>query len=166
MPDLLALLPPLLAPLIGHWYIAIKKLLPQDNSAVGTEYKLLRPDLIMTFNEAKTYLLSKPGAVESYPFYVDLMVPKVGGKMFATLSFRNGSAQMNLKCDPDEALALRDIFRAVIPGYHMNKKHWNTVILDGSIPQNEIKRMIDNSYQLVIKNLSSKIRTNLSLPYD
>ena len=107
----------------------------------------------MDYQAAKRYLLGKPEAREDYPFYPDVMVPKVRGKMFATLSERNSIGEMNLKCDPDEALALRDIFPAVRPGYHMNKKHWNTVVLDGSIPPNEIQRMIDNSYRLVVMNL-------------
>ena len=107
----------------------------------------------MDYQQAKNYLLSKPEAVEDYPFYPDVLVPKVRGRMFATLSERNGVGEMNLKCDPDEAVALRDIFPAVKPGYHMNKKHWNTVTLDGSVPANEICRMIDNSYLLVVKKL-------------
>ena len=115
----------------------------------------------MDYLTVKRYLLGKPEALEDYPFYPDVMVPKVRGKMFATLSERNGTGEMNLKCDPDEALALRDIFPAVRPGYHMNKKHWNTVILDGSIPQNEIRRMIDNSYRLVVMNLPKLHRTAL-----
>ena len=115
----------------------------------------------MDYRQAKDYLLGKPEALEDYPFYPDVMVPKVRGKMFATLSERNGIAEMNLKCDPDEALALRDIFSAVTPGYHMNKKHWNTVVLNGSIPDNEIRRMIDNSYLLVVKNLPKNARVAL-----
>ncbi len=107
----------------------------------------------MNYQEAKVYLLGRPEACEDYPFYPDVLVPKVRGKMFATLTERNGVVTMNLKCDPDEALALRDIFPAVTPGYHMNKKHWNTVILDGSVPAGEIRRMIDNSYRLVVMNL-------------
>lgn len=72
---------------------------------------------------------------------------------------------MNLKCDPMQAQELRDIFEAVIPGYHMNKKHWNTVILDGSIPNSEIERMIDHSYTLVVKGLRKKERSQLQLHY-
>ena len=72
---------------------------------------------------------------------------------------------MNLKCDPDEANALRDVFVAVIPGYHMNKKHWNTVILDGTIPVSEIERMIDRSYGLVVKGLKKAERQALELRY-
>ena len=68
---------------------------------------------------------------------------------------------MNLKCDPQEAALLRDIFPAVIPGYHMSKIHWNTVILDGSIPKGEIQRMIDNSFMLVVSKMTKKARISL-----
>ncbi|MCB1671236.1 MAG: MmcQ/YjbR family DNA-binding protein [Gammaproteobacteria bacterium] len=107
----------------------------------------------MNYEDARLYLLGRPEAREDYPFSPDILVPKVRGRMFATLTESSGIARMNLKCDPDEALALRDIFAAVSPGYHMNKKHWNTVTLDGSIPANEIRRMIDNSYRLVVMKL-------------
>ena len=70
---------------------------------------------------------------------------------------------MNLKCDPDQALALRDIFTAVLPGYHMNKKHWNTIKLDGSIPEGEIQRMIDHSFALVVGGLSKKVREGMEV---
>lgn len=119
----------------------------------------------MNYQEAKNYLLAKPEAIEDYPFGPDVMVPKINGKMFATLGSENGIARINLKCDPDEALALRDIFTAIIPGYHMNKKHWNTVILDSSIPQGEIERMIDNSYLLVIRSLTKPQRDALSIKH-
>ena len=115
----------------------------------------------MDYQQAKEYLLGKPEAVEDYPFYPNILVPKIRGRMFATLNERMGIVEMNLKCDPDEASALRDIFPAVRPGYHMNKKHWNTVTLDGSIPVNEIRRMIDNSYVLVVKNLPKNARAAL-----
>ena len=85
--------------------------------------------------------------------------------MFATLGERLGNAQMNLKCDPAQAMELRDIFEAVIPGYHMNKKHWNTVILDQSIPPSEIERMIDHSYGLVVKSLKKSERVALEMAY-
>jgi predicted DNA-binding protein (MmcQ/YjbR family) len=109
----------------------------------------------------QTYLKSKPEALASFPFDDVSEVYKVKNKMFAILAKVNQTGEtddtsiyrVNLKCDPDEALILRDIFSAVIPGYHMNKKHWNTVILDGSIPQGEIERMIDNSFMLVVDNM-------------
>ncbi|TLU59936.1 MmcQ/YjbR family DNA-binding protein [Thalassotalea litorea] len=113
----------------------------------------------------RNYLLSKPFTEMQYPFGVGIEVYKVKGKMFATLSLgkmgKGGDGRkaywwMNLKCDPDEAVMLCDIFPSVIPGYHMNKRLWNTVILDGSIPQGEIERMIDNSFNLVVSKMSQK----------
>lgn len=114
----------------------------------------------------KAYLLSKPESWEDYPFGPETAVIKILNKMFATYSFNADNRwHMNLKCDPNEALALRDVFEAVIPGYHMNKKHWNTVILDGSIPQGEIERMIDRSYGLVVKGLTRAERRSLEIKY-
>jgi predicted DNA-binding protein (MmcQ/YjbR family) len=126
----------------------------------------------MDQEQAKSYLLSKIEASMYYPFGDDVEVFRVKNKMFATLSLGKGNEKdtdgkmaghycMNLKCDPDEAVMLRDIFRSVIPGYHMNKAQWNTVILDGSIPQREIERMIDNSYLLVVSKMTKKDQASL-----
>ena len=117
----------------------------------------------MDFDAARTYFLSRPEAVEDFPFGPDVYVYKILGKMFATLGTEDGLARINLKCDPEEALALRDIFEAVLPGYHMNKAHWNTVLLDGSIPRGEIERMIDRSYGLVVKKLTKNTREGLEV---
>jgi predicted DNA-binding protein (MmcQ/YjbR family) len=111
----------------------------------------------------KKYLLSKPEAEEDYPFGADVAVFKILGKMFALIGFEKGVMRINLKCDPHEAIQLRDVFEAVIPGYHMNKTHWNTVIIDGSLPDGEIERMIDNSYKLVVKGLKKPLRTGLKV---
>lgn len=120
----------------------------------------------MDYEAAKEYLLNKPDAREDYPFGPDVLVPKIKGKMFATLGVSEGVANMNLKCDPLQAQELRDLFQSVKPGYHMNKLHWNTIILDGSIPQGEIERMIDHSYALVVKKLKRAERQALELKYD
>jgi len=117
----------------------------------------------MDAKAAQAYLLSKPEAREDFPFGPDVAVMKVRDKMFATLGEEQGEGRMNLKCDPDQALALRDIFEAVIPGYHMNKKHWNTIKLDGSIPVGEIQRMIDHSYALVVAGLPKKVREGMAV---
>ena len=117
----------------------------------------------MNRRQARDYLLGKPEAWEDFPFYPDVAVMKIGRRMFATLVETEDGARMNLKCDPHEALILRDIFAAVIPGYHMNKRHWNTVLLDGSIPRGELERMIDNSYTLVVKGLPKKERLALEI---
>lgn len=119
----------------------------------------------MDQQQVKTYLLAKPLTQLTHPFGEDVAVFKVKHKMFATLSYgkmgkgdetnEDGECDywLNLKCDPDEAIMLRDIFPAIIPGYHMNKRLWNTVILDGTVPQGEIERMIDNSFNLVVENM-------------
>ncbi|PCH94248.1 MAG: hypothetical protein COB83_11965 [Gammaproteobacteria bacterium] len=112
----------------------------------------------LNVQRAESYLLSKPEASLYYPFGDDVRVFRVKSKMFATIALGKTAKSvkaddeakthfwMNLKCDPDEAVMLRDIFSAVIPGYHINKKNWNSIILDGSIPQGELERMMDNSY--------------------
>lgn len=117
----------------------------------------------MDVDATRRYLLGKPEALEDYPFGPDVAVMKVRGKMFATLGQESGEGRMNLKCDPDQALALRDIFAAVLPGYHMNKKHWNTIKLDGSIPEGEIQRMIDHSFALVVGGLPKKMREGMEV---
>ncbi len=126
----------------------------------------------MNHQQARIYLLDKPEATESFPFGPDVSVFKIKDKMFATLALGkmgkgdglgNFDWWMNLKCDPDEAAALRDIFPAVNPGYHMNKRLWNTLTLDGSIPLSEIERMIDNSFSLVVKGLKKSDRKVLEL---
>ncbi|MEZ5560091.1 MAG: MmcQ/YjbR family DNA-binding protein [Pseudomonadales bacterium] len=117
----------------------------------------------MDYQSTRTYLLSRPDAVQDYPFGPDVLVAKICGRMFATLAFQDGIARTNLKCDPEEALMLRDLFDAVRPGYHMNKAHWNTVLLDGSMPRGEIERMIDRSYGLVVRKLPKAQRTALEI---
>ncbi len=102
-------------------------------------------------------LLAMPESLESFPFGEQTAVYKVREKVFGLffLDFQ-GHPGMNLKCDPDQALALRDVFESIIPGYHMNKKHWNTVILDGSVPEEELKRLIDHSYAQVVRGFTKK----------
>lgn len=115
----------------------------------------------MNYDDVHSYLLKRPEAWEDYPFGPGVAVFKIQNKMFATLGIEDDVPRMNLKCEPDEALMLRDIFAAVLPGYHMNKRHWNTVLLNDSIPQGEIERMIDNSYALVVRGLPSGQRKAL-----
>ena len=119
----------------------------------------------VTGDEARAYLLARPDAWQDNPFGADVAVFKIVGKMFATLGYQANEARINLKCDPAEALFLRDMFDAVVPGYHMNKMHWNTVVLDGSIPRGEIERMIDRSYGLVVKKLKKADRERLLVRY-
>jgi predicted DNA-binding protein (MmcQ/YjbR family) len=117
----------------------------------------------LNYEQTRQYLLGKPEAFEDFPFGPQVAVIKIGAKMFATLVKNEGGTNMNLKCDPHEALILRDIFSAVKPGYHMNKRHWNTVLLDGSIPRGEIERMVDNSYALVVLGMRNADRQALEI---
>jgi predicted DNA-binding protein (MmcQ/YjbR family) len=113
----------------------------------------------------KKYLLSKPEAEEYYPFDDYTAVFKVQGKMFALLIKKQGSPLLNLKCTPDHAIELRDIFSDVIPAYHMNKRHWNSVVLSGDLPMGEIQRQIDHSYSLVVRKLKKSVREGLEVRY-
>ncbi|WP_020675894.1 MmcQ/YjbR family DNA-binding protein [Geopsychrobacter electrodiphilus] len=106
-----------------------------------------------SFDSLRSYLNRKPGAVEEFPFDTVTLVVKVGGKMFALVGTDEIPLRLNLKCDPIKAEILREIYPTILPGYHMNKRHWNTVILDGSIPATEIRSMIDDSYALVVRGL-------------
>lgn len=107
----------------------------------------------MNIESFREYCLKKPAAIETTPFGPDNIVFKVEGKMFALAALDEVPPAVNLKCNPDLALELRDRYEQVRPGYHMNKKHWNTVELDGVIPEREIKKMIDHSYDLVVQSL-------------
>ena len=110
----------------------------------------------MNLEEFREYCLQKPGATEGTPFGEDTLVFKVAGKMFALASLDEVQPQVNLKCDPERALDLRDRYEEVQPGYHMNKKHWNTVALTGAIPAAELRGMIDHSYDLVAARLPKR----------
>jgi predicted DNA-binding protein (MmcQ/YjbR family) len=105
------------------------------------------------------YCLSKKGATEHFPFDQDILVFKVGGKIFALsslLQWENGAPKVNLKCNPDYAQELRAQYDDVQPAFHMNKKHWNTVAIKNEIPDAFVKEMIDESYALVFKSLAKK----------
>jgi len=105
-----------------------------------------------------TYCLTKLGAVEDYPFGPDVIVFKIGSKMFALMARRNNQNVLSLKCDIDYSSILRQQYASITPGYHLNKRCWNTLILDGSIPEKEITALIDHSYNLVFKSLSRKVK--------
>jgi len=107
----------------------------------------------MNIEEFREYCLTKPGVTEEMPFGPDTLVFKVGGKIFA-LTDINTFASINLKCEPIKALQLREEFAAIQPGYHMNKKHWNTVFLQCEIKDSLLKELIDISYILVCKSLT------------
>jgi predicted DNA-binding protein (MmcQ/YjbR family) len=109
--------------------------------------------LVVDLADFREYCLTKADATESMPFGPDTLVFKVGGKMFALAALDEVPTTVNLKCDPERALDLRDRYPEVQPGYHMNKKHWNTVELSSGIPDAELRRWIDHSYDLVVARL-------------
>jgi predicted DNA-binding protein (MmcQ/YjbR family) len=106
----------------------------------------------MNIEALREYCLSKPGAEETLPFGPDTLVFKVSGKIFLITGLDSHPLQFNVKCDPDKAIELREAFPDhVLPGYHMNKKHWNTVIADGFLSSKQLREFVDESYELVKK---------------
>ena len=103
----------------------------------------------MNIETLREYCLAKPGAEETLPFGPDTLVFKAGGKAFLLVGLDDEQLRFNVKCDPGKAIELREEFSCVLPGYHMNKKHWNTVIVDGSVSSKQLKEWIDWSYELV-----------------
>ena len=115
----------------------------------------------MNIEEIREYCISKPGVTEDFPFNDTALVFKVADKMFALLDLSEDSRGISLKCDPVLAVELRESYSEVTPGYHFNKKHWNTVILGGSVPDEKVKEWIDHSYELVVRSLKRADREAL-----
>lgn len=114
----------------------------------------------MHLEEIRDYCLSKNGTEETFPFDQTTLVFKVFGKMYALIDVDEAKS-INLKCDPERAEELREQYDGIIPGYHMSKKHWNTVSLDGSINRSLVIELIDHSYDLVYASLPKKLRNEL-----
>jgi predicted DNA-binding protein (MmcQ/YjbR family) len=114
----------------------------------------------MNVEEIREYCLSKKATTESFPFDEITLVIKVMNKMFILINL-DTDLSINLKCDPEKAMALREQYSAVLPGYHMNKKHWNTIMVNGTLPRAIIKQWIDDSYDLVVKSLPKKTQQSL-----
>jgi predicted DNA-binding protein (MmcQ/YjbR family) len=112
------------------------------------------------------YLISLPAALLDYPFGADIPVYKVEGKVFAIYFKDAKSESINLKCDPLLAEQLRSIFTEITPGYHMNKKHWNTLDLTGDLPRNEVLKQIDHSYELIVKKLPKTVKQRLGIQHE
>ena len=104
----------------------------------------------MNIETLREYCLSKSEVEETQPFGPDNLVYKINGKMFLLAALDEDPLHFNVKCDPEKALELREEYSCVLPGYHMNKKHWNTIVVDGSVPVKQLKEWIDNSYDLVV----------------
>lgn len=114
----------------------------------------------MNIETIREYCLSKRGVTESFPFGEDTLVFKVADKIFLLIGLANPES-FNVKCDPEKAIQLREEFTEVIPGYHMNKKHWNTVYINGNINDKQLQEMIAHSYDLVFKSLPQKIQQEI-----
>jgi predicted DNA-binding protein (MmcQ/YjbR family) len=110
----------------------------------------------------REYILAKAEVTEGQPFGPDVVVLRVAGKIFAIFPLDPIPARVNLKCDPERAIELREQFEAVQPGYHMNKQHWNTVLLDGSLPDELVCDLIDHSYKLVVQSLPKSKRVGFT----
>lgn len=115
----------------------------------------------MNIEQIREHCLRKKAVTEEFPFDEDTLVFKVIGKIFLLTSIETIPLQINLKCDPEKAVELREKYDSVQPGYHMNKKHWNTVIIDGTIPAGKMLDWIDDSYSLVVSGLTKTQRKNL-----
>lgn len=118
----------------------------------------------MNIEDIRNYSLEKNYATESFPFGPDTLVFKVGGKVFLLCDLEKADS-FNAKCDPEWAVSLREEHPEIIPGYHMNKTHWNTIKTDGFLSEKMIKDLIDHSYDLVFKSLSKTIKMELIVEY-
>lgn len=118
--------------------------------------------MALSLDTIREYCLKKRGKItEEFPFDADVLVFKVNGKIFLLTDVSIHPPRLNLKCDPEYALELREKYDAVQPGYHMNKKHWNTVEIDGTIPRSEVFGMIDHSFEEVVKGLGKSEREKI-----
>src|SRR6185295_8794945 len=109
----------------------------------------------MNIEDLRSYALSLPAVEETFPFGDDVIVFKINNKIFLLLPLSAESLRFNVKCNPDDAIELREQYNSIQPGYHMNKKHWNTVFVDGTLSNKQIKKFIQDSYNLVSKKKSS-----------
>ncbi len=115
----------------------------------------------MNIDTLQKYCVKKKGVTESFPFDEETLVFKVGGKMFCLINL-TPPWSTNLKCDPEKAIELREEYEEIIPGYHMNKKHWNTVDLHGNLKESLIEELINDSYNLVLAGLPKKTKEKLN----
>lgn len=118
----------------------------------------------MDIETLREYCLQKKGVTESFPFGPDTLVFKVGGKLFLLTGLEN-PVSFNAKCDPERAVALREEYEEIVPGYHMSKVHWNTVNMRGRLNNSLLKELIDHSYQLVYNSLSKTIKAEIESEY-
>jgi predicted DNA-binding protein (MmcQ/YjbR family) len=117
----------------------------------------------MNIEEFREFCLSLKGLEEGFPFGEDTLVFKVMGKMFCLSGLNSQPLQFNVKCNPELAIELREKYTGVIPGYHMNKQHWNTIIMDGSVSDEQAKQWIRDSYDLIVYSLPKALKSELGL---
>ena len=117
----------------------------------------------MFIDELREYCITKKGVEECLPFGPETLVFKVMGKIFLLTSLDSQPAQFNVKCNPEKAIELRANYGCVLPGYHMNKSHWNTIICDGSVNNKLLKQWVNDSYNLVVESLPKKLQQDLAL---
>ena len=115
----------------------------------------------MNAAQLRRWCLAQPGAVEEFPFTPEHSVFKVAGKMFALSALDRTPLEVSVKCEPELALQLRETYAAIRPGYHLNKRHWNTVTLDGSLPDKLVRDLVEDSYDLVVSALPKRTRKEL-----
>ncbi len=115
----------------------------------------------MNIEELRDYCNNKKHVTEGFPFGGDTLVFKVMNKMFALTGIDSNPPSVNLKCEPEKAIALREEYSCVLPGYHMSKLHWNTVVLDDSVPDSLVKEWIDDSYNLIVASLPKRLRMEM-----
>lgn len=118
----------------------------------------------MRASELQQWCLAQRGAIEEFPFGPEHSVFKVGGKMFALSALGRSPLEVSVKCEPELAVQLRASYEAIRPGYHLNKRHWNTITLDGSLPDQLVKDLIEDSYDLVLSGLTKRARAELEVP--
>ncbi|HON79475.1 MAG TPA: MmcQ/YjbR family DNA-binding protein [Spirochaetota bacterium] len=116
---------------------------------------------MLTLKKIRSYCSRKKGVSEDFPFDMETLVLRVGSKIFLLSDINEKPFRMNLKCDPFRSMVLREKYNQITPGYHMNKKHWNTVLVDGVIPDNEVLELVDHSYELVLKGMKKSERDEI-----
>ena len=115
----------------------------------------------MNIEDLRSYCIQKPFTEESFPFDSATLVFKVAGKIFLLVNVDGDPLQFNIKCDPEKAVELREQYDCVLPGFHMNKKHWNTIVCDGTVQIKMLKQWIDDSYELIVDSLPKKVREQI-----
>ena len=119
--------------------------------------------MLQSYEGLMAYLENKPAVTSDFPFGLDTRVFRVGNKIFVLMSWDQDPIRISLKAEPTDAVILRQTYPAVTPGYHLNKQHWNTLVCDGSVPDDEVRHMIDESYRLVLSGLPKDIRSEIMM---